>query len=101
MEGDPPPPPQPKIDPWANRPRRAAQCTRNDNNARNSEMKNNILQLLNASTFSGLDLEDPYTHLTKFYEIVGAVGVPEREEEQVFKSLFPYSLIGNAKDWYL
>src|SRR4051812_45806304 len=67
----------------------------------NSEMKTGILQLLYASPFAGLDHEDPYTHLTKFYEIAGAVGAPEREEEQVFKRLFPHSLIGKAKDWYL
>src|SRR4051812_29164474 len=97
---DPPPPPPPRA-PCANSPRRAAQFARNDNNARNSELKTGILQLLYTSPFAGLDHEDPYTHLAKFYEIVGAVGAPEREEEQVFKRLFPHSLIGKAKDWYL
>src|SRR4051812_19554337 len=62
----PPPPPPPPRAPCANSPRRAAQFARNDNNARNSEMKTGILQLLYASPFAGLDHEDPYTHLTKF-----------------------------------
>lgn len=62
-----------------------------------------LLQILYANPFTGLDHEDPYTHLTKFYEIVGTVGAPEEEEEQqqVFKILSPHSLIGKEKEWYL
>ena len=64
-------------------------------------MKTGILQLLYVNPFAGLDHEDPHYHLTKFYEISGSVGAPEAEEEQVFKRLFPHSLVGKAKDWYL
>ena len=32
---------------------------------------------------------------------MGAIGAPEEDEAQMFKRLFPYSLIGKAKDWYL
>lgn len=62
-------------------------------------MKIGLLQILYENPFIGLDHEDPYTHLTKFYEIVGTLGSPE--EEQVFMRLFPHSLIGKAKEWYL
>ncbi|MCI62825.1 hypothetical protein A2U01_0084082, partial [Trifolium medium] len=31
-----------------------------------------------------LDHEDPYSHLTKFYEIADTLGAPEAEEEAVF-----------------
>ena len=51
--------------------------------------------------FTGLDHEDPYTHLNKFYEIFGTLGAPEVEEEPMFMRLIPYSLIGKAKEWYL
>lgn len=79
--------------PCQNNPRRNAHFARPTKNSRNSEMKTDLLQILYANPFAGLNHEDPYTHLTKFYEIVGTVGAPEAEEEQVFKILFPHSLI--------
>ena len=54
-----------------------------------------------ANPFSGLANEDPYTHLTKFYELASMLVAPEDEEKVVFMRLFPHSLIGKAKDWYL
>lgn len=64
-------------------------------------MKTELLQILYANSFTELDHVDPYTHLIKFYEIVGTLGTLEAKEEQVFMRLFPYSLIGKAKKWYL
>lgn len=61
-------------------------------------MKIVLLQILYANPFTGLDHEDPYTHLTKFYEIVGTTKAPESKEEQVFKRLSPHSLIRNQKN---
>ena len=97
---DPPPPP-PASTPCVNSPRHNAQFARNANNGRHSEMKTGILQLLYGNPFTGMDHEDPFAHLTKFYEIAGAAGVDENQEEQLFKRLFPHSLIGKAKEWYL
>ena len=54
-----------------------------------------------ANPFAGLDHEDPYTHLIKFYELAGTLDAPAAEEEAIFMRLFPHSLIGRAKDWYL
>jgi len=51
--------------------------------------------------FSGLDHEDPYKHLTTFYGLAGTLGASADEEETVFARLFPHSLIGKAKEWYL
>lgn len=39
--------------------------------------------------------------MTKFYELSDTLGDPEAEEEKMFMRLFPYSLIENAKYWYL
>lgn len=64
-------------------------------------MKSRLLQILYVNPFTGLDHEESYTHLTKFYEIVGTLGAHEAEEEKVFMRLFPHSLIGKAKEWYL
>lgn len=59
-----------------------------------------LLQIIYVIPFAGLDHQDPYTHLTKFYELVGTFGASEAEEEAAFMRLFPHSLIGKAKDWY-
>src|ERR1051325_2480025 len=97
MADQPPPPPR---GPCANRPRHTAQFARQAN-VRFTEMKTGLLQLLYANPFHGHDHEDPYTHLTKFYEIADVARAPEAEEEQYFQRLFPHSLVGKAKDWYL
>ncbi|XP_020232597.1 uncharacterized protein LOC109812940 [Cajanus cajan] len=46
-----------------------------------------------------MDHEDPYTHLSTFYELIGTMGVPEEDEEAVYLQLFPFSLTGKAKTW--
>lgn len=47
-------------------------------------MKMGLLELLNANPFAGLDHEDPYTNLLKFYEIYGALEVSKTKEEDCF-----------------
>ncbi|XP_045810252.1 uncharacterized protein LOC123904661 [Trifolium pratense] len=89
------------IRPCHNSPRRLAHLARPPRGARQTEMKTGLLQLLYANPFTGLSHEDPYNHLVKFYEIAGSLGAPEAEEEAVFMRMFPHSLIGKAKDWYL
>jgi len=64
-------------------------------------MKTRILQILYANPFVGLDHEDPFHHLTRFYELAGTLRAAEEEEEVVFMILFPHSLIGKSKEWYL
>lgn len=80
--------------PCRNNPRRLTHLTNN----RKAEMKVGLLQIIYENPFSGLDHEDPYTYLTKFYEHAGTLGASEAEEEVVFMRLFPHSLIGKAKD---
>ena len=100
MAGIPNPPPPASV-PCENSPRRAAQFARSGNNARQAEMKTGMLNILYQNPFCGHDHEDPYTHLIKFYEIAGLAGVAEAEELPLYKRLFPHSLVGKAKDWYL
>jgi len=47
----------------------------------------------------GLDHEDPYTHLSTFYELTATMGFEERDKEAAYMKLFPFSLAGKAKDW--
>lgn len=50
---------------------------------------------------TGLDHEDTYTHLTKFYDIGGTLGALEDKEEAVFLLFFPHSLISKENEWYV
>src|ERR1051325_2193671 len=90
----------PPKGPCTNSPRHTTQFA-HQANARHTEMKTGILQLLYANNFHGHNHEDPYTYLTKFYEIAGALGAPKVEEEQVFQRLFPHSLVGKENNLYL
>ncbi|XP_045816664.1 uncharacterized protein LOC123909798 [Trifolium pratense] len=101
MADDPPRNEGAGMRPCHNSPRRLAHLARPPRGARQTEMKTGLLQLLYANPFTGLSHEDPYNHLVKFYEIAGSLGAPEAEEEAVFMRMFPHSLIGKAKDWYL
>lgn len=67
-------------------------------NFRQEKIKMGLLQILYANAFEGLYHEDPYTHLTKFYEIPGMLEASETEEEAIFLRLFPHSLITNEKE---
>lgn len=61
-------------------------------------MKTRLLQIIYANPFGGLDHENLYTHLTKFYKIYGTLRALETKEEAVFLIILPYSLIGKAKE---
>lgn len=56
---------------------------RTERNTKQSEMKK-----LYVNSFAGLDHEELYTHLTKFYEIASTLGALEDEEELAFLPLF-------------
>lgn len=86
--------------PYRNSPRRLAQLTNTPNN-RQAEMKMGLSQIIYANPFTGLDHEDPYTHVTKFYKLADTMGAPEVEKEAIFMRLFPHSLTVKANDRYL
>lgn len=87
--------------PCHNSPRWLAHISRPLNINRQTKMKTRLLQIIYVNPFVGLDHEDPYTHLTKFYELFGTLGAFEAEAEVVLMRLFPHYIIGKAKDWYL
>ena len=80
-------------------PRNMTRIGRTVGDERPPEVKSGLVQLMYANPFAGLDHENPYTHLTKFYELCGTAGLTQAEEEAVFLRLFPLTLIGHAKDW--
>jgi len=63
------------------------------------EMKPAFLSLISTHQFNGMDHEDPYTHLSTFYELVGTMGFEGNDIEYVYLRLFPFSLAGKAKEW--
>jgi len=69
------------------------------NTARAIEMKPTYLTLISSQQFKGLDQEDPYTHLSTFYELTATMGFEERDTEAAYLKLFPFSLAGKAIDW--
>ena len=82
---------QPPVSaPCANSPRHTAQFARNQ--GRQAEMKTGILSLMYQNPFTGMDHEDQFAHLTKFYEIAVEAGADEQQELNLFKdySLIPY-----------
>src|ERR1044072_7677797 len=82
-------------------PRNMTRIGRTAGDERPPEVKSGLVQLMYANPFARLDHENPYTHLTKFYELCGTAGLTQAEEEAVFLRLFPLTLIGHAKDWFL
>jgi len=62
-------------------------------------MKPTYLTLISSNQFNGLDHEDPYTHLSTFYELTATMRFEKRDKEAIYIRLFPFSLAGKAKDW--
>ena len=69
------------------------------NIARALIMQPTYLTRISNTQFMGLDHEDPYTHLSTFYELTATMGFEERDKEAAHMKLFPFSLAGKAKDW--
>jgi len=55
--------------------------------------------LINAHQFTTMDHEDPYRHLSTFYELVGTIGFQSGDIGIVYLHFFPFSLAGKAKEW--
>ena len=62
------------------------------------EKKPAHLTLISSHQFTRLDHEDPYTHLSTFYELTATMEFKERDKESVYLRLFPFSLAGKAKE---
>jgi len=58
-----------------------------------------FLSLIISYQFTRMDNEDPYTHLSTFYELIGTMGFQEGDVDHVYMYLFPFSLVGKAKEW--
>ncbi|XP_019453179.1 PREDICTED: uncharacterized protein LOC109354835 [Lupinus angustifolius] len=66
---------------------------------RTIEIKLAYLDVVSAHQFSMKDYEDPYAHLDNFYELVTTMGYNDVEREVAYMMLFPFSLLGEAREW--
>jgi len=48
------------------------------------EMKPTFLNLISSHQFTGMDNEDPYIHLSTFYELVGTMSFEESDTKTVY-----------------
>ncbi|GKE76782.1 reverse transcriptase domain-containing protein [Tanacetum coccineum] len=69
-------------------------------NADHFEIKTNLLQLVQANPFHGLENENPHAHINSFKRITSTVRSRNVPNDVIKLMLFPYSLEGAAKTWY-
>jgi len=69
------------------------------NTARVIEIKPAHLTLVSVNQFTGMEHEDPYTHLSTFYELTATMGFEDQDKDAAYMRLFPFSLTGKAKEW--
>ncbi|XP_070012296.1 uncharacterized protein [Nicotiana sylvestris] len=67
---------------------------------RHFDLKQYMVQLIQSTwLFVGLPHEDPQRHIQNFLEITDTYNYPNISKDNVRLTLFPFSLIGEAKEW--
>ncbi|GJU51391.1 reverse transcriptase domain-containing protein, partial [Tanacetum coccineum] len=69
-------------------------------NSNNFEIKTNLLQLVQANPFHGLENENPHAHINSFKRITSTLRFRNVPNDVIKLMMFPYSLEGAAKTWY-
>jgi len=69
------------------------------NTTRAMEIKPAHLMLVSANQFTGMEHENPYTHLSTFYELTATMGFEDQDKDAAYMRLFPFSLTRKAKEW--
>ena len=67
--------------------------------ARAYELKTSWVNMVQRNQFSGTTAEDPSEHLDLFTEAVDMVRMENFPKEVLYLKLFPYTLIGRAREW--
>ncbi|GJX14929.1 hypothetical protein Tco_0206687, partial [Tanacetum coccineum] len=68
-------------------------------NADHFEIKTNLLQLVQANPFHGLENENPHAHINSFKGITSTLRFRNVPNDVIKLMIFPYSLEGAAKTW--
>ncbi|GJZ54944.1 reverse transcriptase domain-containing protein, partial [Tanacetum coccineum] len=69
-------------------------------NADHFEIKTNLLQLVQANPFHGLENENPHAHINSFKRIISTLRFRNVPNDVIKLMMFPYSLEGATKTWY-
>ena len=64
------------------------------------ELKPSLINMVQATPFSGKTLEDASAHLQKFLEISSTVIIKDVAQDIILLHLFSFSLVGRAKQWF-
>jgi len=64
------------------------------------ELKPSLINMVQATPFSGKAHEDASAHLQNFLEISSTVVIKDIAQDIVLLRLFPFSLMGRAKQWF-
>jgi hypothetical protein len=59
-----------------------------------------FIAMVQDKPFSGLKNENPYTHLREFEHLCSCLAIAGMTQETIKWKLFPFSLLGKAKQWY-
>jgi hypothetical protein len=59
-----------------------------------------FIAMVQEKSFSGLEDEDPYTHLREFELLCSCLTIVGTTQETLKLKLFPFSLLGRANKWY-
>ena len=66
----------------------------------NFELKPALITMVQASSFCGKAHEDANVHLQHFLEICSIFTIKGVSQEVICLCLFPFSLLGKAKQWF-
>jgi hypothetical protein len=64
------------------------------------EIRPSIIAMVRSQSFSWCKDENPYTHLREFEQNCSIISILGMHHETVKWKLFPFSLMGAAKEWY-
>ena len=67
----------------------------------NYELRPCLIEMVKNQTFSGLEDENPHIHLNEFEQTCACLHIAGMSDETLRWKLFPFSLEGKAKTWYL
>ena len=59
-----------------------------------------FIAMVQEQSFSGQEDENPYTHLREFEQLCSCLHISSMTHETIKWKLFPFFLLGRAKQWY-
>jgi hypothetical protein len=67
---------------------------------KNYELRTSLITMVQASQFCGLPSEDASAHLQHFLELCDIIVIKDIAPASIRLRLFPFSLVGKAKQWF-